>query len=809
MGKYKNKKYNSIAVLGSGVMGSQIAAVFANANIRVYLFDKDNYAKKNIAKLSTISPLPLVSEQKKSYIIACNYKQHLANISKCDLIIEAIVEDLVIKKELFATIDDYLKDDVVIASNTSSLSINTLATSFNKHSHRFCGIHFFNPPRYMSLVELIKPQKCDDFMLDLEVFLTTELGKNILYAKDSAGFIANRIGVFSLASVIYRAKEFNLSFDTVDALTGKLINRSKSASFRTADLVGLDVLLRVFNEFYNKHTIDPWRDYFIAPNWLIKLVENKQLGQKTSAGIYKKQNKDILAYNIANESYEKTSYKIDKSVKNLLKTTPISQQIQALSTNQHPQAQFLYAIIKDLCLYASYHLNDIATTPLDIDTALRWGYGWQLGIFAYWQQNNINDTLELLAQNEQKQKEHKYIADWLQWCPEFYNKDKTWHPKTRLLVNISKAKVYKRQLYRSYFLNQCEDEEFGHTIFANDCLRLWHDGDGIAIISFKTKMHTLNYELIISLNKAIDIASSDFEALIIWQQQAPFCAGADLYEIYAGAKLGRTYKTGVISDIKGALLQTVKPQLPKITKLPSISDTISLLQQTLSKLKFCEIPTIAAVEGLALGGGCELLLHCDRRVVASESYIGLVEIGVGVLPAGGGCKEMAYRAYKNNTDGDLFALIAKYFEQIGLASVSNSGENAKQMHYLDSNDIIVPHTKELLYFAKQQAQIMIDNCYRPPDKNTLIKLAGSGVYANLLAQLTNMNIGNYISQHDYHIATYIAKILTGGENMVENTEVGENYLLNLEKKYFLSLLEEPKTQDRIEHMLKTKKPLRN
>ncbi len=785
-------------------MGSQIAAVFANANIQVYLFDQDDYAEKNIAKLSKIKPLPLVSEKKKQYITPCNYKQHLANISKCDLIIEAIVEDLNIKKELFATIDDYLSDDAVIASNTSSLSINTLATSFNKHSSRFCGIHFFNPPRYMSLVELIKVEESDDFMPDIERFLTTELGKNILYAKDSVGFVANRIGVFSLASVIHRALEFKLSFDVVDALTGNLINRSKSASFRTADLVGLDVLLKVFNEFYDKHTTDPWRDYFIPPNWLIKLVESGRLGQKTSVGIYKKQNKDILSYNPENDSYEKTTYKIDKSVKNLLKITSIDKQIQALRNHNHKEAKFLYAIIKDLCLYASYHLNDIATTPLDIDTALRWGYGWQLGIFAYWQQNNIQNTLALLTQ-----KEEKHTASWLQSCPEFYNKDKTWHPKTKSLVNFSKANTYKRQLYRSYFLNQCDDAEFGQTIFANDYLRLWHDNDNIAIISFKTKMNVLSYELITSLNKAIDIANDDFDALIIWQQQAPFCAGADLYEIYAGAKLGRTYKTGVISSIKGTLLQVIKPDLPKITNLPSISDTISLLQQTLSKLKFCSIPTIAAVEGLALGGGCEVLLHCDKRVVASESYIGLVEIGVGVLPAGGGCKEMAYRAYKNSIGGDLFTLIAKYFEQIGLASVSSSAEDARQMHYLDTGDIIVAHAKELLYFAKQQAQLMIDNCYRPPNKNNLIKLAGSGVYANLLSQLTNMSVGGYISKHDYHIASYIAKILTGGGNMAENTEVDEDYLLNLEKEYFLTLLEESKTKDRIEHMLKTKKPLRN
>lgn len=795
------RKFNQIAILGSGVMGSQIAAVFANARLAVYLFDQADLAQKNLHKLPQLKPSALVVKERLSLITPCCYETDLAQLKQCDLIIEAVVEDLAIKQALFAEIEPFLNKAVIVASNTSSLSIATLAKGFSHHQ-RFCGIHFFNPVRYLSLVELVLPGKQTDFATDLEYFLSAELGKNILYVYDTAGFIANRIGVFSLASCLYHAQRFGLDFDTVDALTGKRLKRAKSATFRTADLVGLDILVKVFNEFYNKHNQDAWRHYFLVPDWLVQLVENGQLGQKTKAGIYQKQGAQIEVYNPQTKLYQQANYHIDPTVEKILNNTPAQQQLQALKNCTQPQAQFLYAILKDLCLYASFHLQSIANTPLDIDLALRWGYGWQLGIFAYWQQNGIQTTLASFLEDTSP----TLVAGWLSNCQTFYQADAIYHPKTQKFSTLFDADLYRKQLHRTQLLNPFYEVQ-SQAIIVNEVLHYYHEDDGIGIVRFKTKMNTLSCALVQSLQAVITHAEANFDALLIYQDGTSFCAGANLYEIYAGAKIGRFKHRSLMSSIKSTLWQKIKPNLPKISHLPPIDEVIKLLQQTLEKLKFCRIPTIAVVEGLALGGGCELLLHCDRRVVAQESYIGLVEIGVGLLPAGGGCKEMALRAHKNTPADDLLPLISQYFKQIGLAQVSGSAQEAYTMGYLDDRDLIVSSPLELLYHAKQLAKLMVENHYRPPQK-TPIRLAGSGIYGSLLTELSNMKIGKHISEHDYHIASLIAKTLTGGQ-VGENQLVDSDYLLNLEREHFLSLLKTDKTQARIEYMLTKNKALRN
>ncbi len=793
-------KINQVAILGSGVMGVQIAGVFANANIPTLLFGYQQHVLDDLEKIKNFKPAALTQPRQKVWISVASFEEDLNKLKDCDLVIEAIVEDIDAKQALFEKIIPHLNSKVVLATNTSSLSVNQISKKLGDFKSQFCGIHFFNPPRYMPLIELIPTKGMDKEILDnLEGFFTSELGKNILYAKDESGFIANRIGVFSIASCIYHAQRLSLGFDTVDALTGVRLKRPKSATFRTADLVGLDILKHVLEQFKRAHTNDPWHHYFQTPKWLNAMVERHTLGEKTKGGIYKKEDGIIKAYQLDSQSYVEANYSIDKSVKEILKKD-VSKQLALLKVNKHPQAQFLYSVIKDTCLYSAYHLKDIAHSIRDIDWALHWGFSWEIGIFEYWQANGIGQSLALFSLDS----ENVSMPNWLSDVSNFYTEGGAYSPIDKSYLTYSKHSVYERQLYRPTLLGEQTTKQT-QTIFENDSVRFFHEDDGISIFSLKTKLHTLNLEVINSLIKAVEISENDFKAMIIWQDSAPFCAGANLYEVVAGAKIGMIDHQNLITSFKKKAWQLLKPNLPSIENLKPISEVVELLQQALMSLKYSKIPTIAVVEGLALGGGCELMLHCDSRVVHTESYIGLVEIGVGLLPAGGGCKEMARRAAKHK---DMFAALAQYFEQIGLAKVSKSAEQALEMGYLDDNDLIIAQRLELLYFAKQKAQLLIDQNYRPEDQNQTFKVGGATAKANILAQLTNMKTGEFISEHDNLIAEKIADVICGGE-LESSTKVDSQYLLDLEKTHFVELLKEDKTQDRIEHMLIKHKPLRN
>ena len=793
-------KINKVAILGNGVMGSQIAAIFANANIPTLLFGYESHIDGTIERITKFKPKALTHIDKKLWIKPLSFENDLSHLLECDIVIEAIIEDLPAKQSLFAKILPFLQEDAILASNTSSLSINDIGQHLDNFKSNFCGIHFFNPPRYMSLVELIPSNHTDKEILNtLEEFLTSELGKNIIHAKDTTGFIANRIGVFSLASCIHHANRFSMDFDTVDALTGTKIFHQKSATFRTADLVGLDTLKHIFEHFHDDLTNDPWRHYFKTPNWLNDLVDSKSLGEKTKIGIYKKDQDGIKAYRPKTKDYTTVDYKVDESVKKILKQDK-SKWIDLLKNNLHPHAQFLYYVIKDTCLYSAYHLPKIGRSCRDVDWALHWGFGWDLGIFELWQSNGIQQSNETFLSDGEDYLESKWIYD----VKSFYSNEGAYNPTTKGYVIPPDHCVYERQLYRPT-LNGEPEFSTRKIIFENNSSVLFHEDDEIAIFSSKTKLHTLNLELIHSLKNAIEIAEKEFKAIIIWQSLPPFSAGANLYEIVATAKLGMIDHQNLYTRIKQKAWHLLQPNLPDVEHLVPINEVIDLLQETLMSLKYSNIPVIAAVEGLAIGGGCELLLHCDRRVVHSESYIGLVEIGVGLLPAGGGCKEMVRRANKYN---DNHKTLIRYFEQIALGKISDSASMALDMGYLDNNDVIVPQRLELLYFAKHQAKQMISQNYRPENRDEHIKIAGESTKANILARLTNMKYGGFISSYDFIIAEKIADVICGGA-LDANTEVNSEYLLSLEKKHFIELLREDKTQERIEHMLIKHKPLKN
>lgn len=779
------------AVLGAGVMGAQIAAHLANAGVQPVLFDlaaegrdKNGIVRKALDGLAKLEPSPLATKSVLERITAANYDEDLALLSGCDLVIEAISERMDWKKSLFDKVAPHLAPHAIFASNTSGLSITELSKVLPEAIRpRFCGIHFFNPPRYMRLVEIIPTAATDPAIVDdLEAFLTTTLGKGVIRAKDTPNFVANRVGVFSILATMHHTLAFKLGFDEVDALTGPAIGRAKSATYRTADVVGLDTMAHVVKTMHDTLASDPWHPHYKAPEWLAALIAKGALGQKTKAGIFMKKGKEILVLDVAKQDYRPSAGAIAEEVQAILKEKSPAQQFAKLRASQHPQAQFLWAIFRDLFHYCAVHLAEISHCARDVDFAIRWGFGWKMGPFELWQAAGWQQVAGWIAEDiaagrtMAKAPLPGWVTDGRQGVhgPQgsFSAADDTMHSRSTL-------PVYARQLFPELVLGE-KPADKGTTIFEDEGVRLWHQGDGIAIVSIKSKMHSLGSEVLAGLNRAIDEAEKNFDALVIWHE-APFAVGANLKAALESLKAG---------------------------KYAEFEQMVALFQQTSQRLKYSLVPTVAAVEGMALGGGCEFVMHSQRVVAALESYIGLVEVGVGLLPAGAGLKEIAQRTQAWAKGGDAFPELGRVFRQIAMGEVSKSAEHAREMGYLKPSDVVVFHPAELLYVAKQQARAMAESGHRPPLAPARIAVAGATGIATLRMMLVNMKEGGFISEHDYEIGSRIATILCGGE-LEPGSLVDEKWLLDLERHHFLELAKTEKTQARIEHMLKTGKPLRN
>ncbi|WP_024867960.1 3-hydroxyacyl-CoA dehydrogenase/enoyl-CoA hydratase family protein [Pseudoxanthomonas suwonensis] len=780
------------AVLGAGVMGAQIAAHLTNAGVDTVLFDlaakegpADGVVLKAIANLGKLSPAPLASRKLAEAITPANYDTGLEQLRDCDLIIEAIAERMDWKQDLYRKIAPFVNDTAVLASNTSGLGINALAGVLPEQlRHRFCGVHFFNPPRYMHLAELIPADTTDKAVLEgLETFLTTHLGKGVVYAKDTPNFIGNRIGVFSILSVIHHTRQFGLGFDEVDALTGPLVGRPKSATYRTSDVVGLDTMAHVIKTMADTLPQDPWHKYFQSPDWLQALIAKGALGQKAGAGIFRKVGKDIVVLDLEKQDYRPADRKAADEVVEILKTRNPAEKFAKLRESQHPQAQFLWAAFRDLFHYSAYHLADIADTARDVDLAIRWGYGWSLGPFETWQAAGWKQVAQWIADDiaAGKAMSDAPLPAWvLDGREGVHAAEGSYSPASNTLVPRSSLAVYKRQRFPDPLLGEKFDQ--GTTVYENEGVRMWHDGDGIAVVSFKTKMNTVSDHVLNGLQEAISIAERDFQGLVIWQQKEPFSAGADL----AGA-LG--------------LLQA--------GKVDQFEEMVANFQRTSQRIKYALVPVVAAVRGLALGGGCEFQMHSARTVAHLESYIGLVEAGVGLLPAGGGLKELAARASRAaGPGGDVFAELKKTFETVAMAKVSTSAVEAKELGLLRPTDRIVFNAYELLHVAKAEARNLAEGGYRPPLPERRIQVAGDVGIATFRMLLVNMLEGRFISPYDDEIATRIATVVSGGE-VDRGSLVDEEWLLRLERRHFVELAQQEKTQARIGHMLKTGKPLRN
>lgn len=785
MSDYRFKK---VAVLGAGVMGAQIAAHLANANVPVVLFDlaaegndKNAVVNKALVNLSKLSPAPLASKSVAQHIIPANYDEHLEQLKDCDLIIEAIAERLDWKKSLYAKILPHVSKSAILASNTSGLSINSLSEVLDESlHHRFCGLHFFNPPRYMHLVELIPCSKTDtEVLTSLESFLVSNLGKGVVYAKDTPNFIGNRIGVFSILSVLHHTEQFKMGFDEVDALTGPLIGRPKSATYRTCDVVGLDTMSHVIKTMADTLPNDPWHNYFKTPEFLQTLIDNKALGQKTGAGIFKKVGKEIQVLDLATKSYRTSNASVAPEVLAILKDKNPKSKFKALRASEHPQAQFLWACFRDLFHYCAFHLADIAETARELDFAIRWGYGWQMGPLELWQAADWQQVSEWINEDiaAGKAMGSSALPEWTKGIQGVHGMHGSFNASNKTYQPRSSNPVYLRQRFPDSLLG--EHFATGETSFENDFVRLWHDGDGIGVLSFKSKMNTISDGILAGVQEAISIAEKQFQGLVIWQTKEPFSAGADLSGALASLQEGR------IDDFRAMVAE---------------------FQATSMRIKYAQIPVVAAVRGLALGGGCEFQMHAARTVFALESYIGLVEAGVGLLPAGGGLKEIATRV--GLAGGDVFAGLKPYFETIAMGKVSASAVDAKEMKLARESDIVAFNAYELLHIAKAQAKAMAESAYRPPMLAKNIPVAGSIGIATFKMMLVNMLAGGFISEHDMDVSTRIATVLCGGD-VDRGTLVDEQWLLNLEREHFVDLALMPKTQERIAYMLKNGKPLRN
>ncbi len=787
-----------VAVLGAGVMGAQIAAHCVNARVPVVLFDlpakegpKNGIVLRAIENLKKLSPAPLGNKDHAALIEVANYEDNLDVLKECDLIIEAIAERMDWKHDLYKKVAPHIAPNAIFASNTSGLSITALSEGFDDElKSRFCGVHFFNPPRYMHLVELIPTESTRPEILDqLEDFLASTLGKGVVRAIDTPNFIANRVGIFGMLATIHEAEKFGLSVDVVDDLTGTKLGRAKSGTFRTADVVGLDTMGHVIKTMQDNLKDDPFFAVYKTPDVLTKLVAVGALGQKAGAGFYKKVGKDILRFDAAKGDYVAGGGKADDLVARILKEKDPVKRMKALHDSTNPQAQFLWSIFRDAFHYIAVHLESIADNARDVDFALRWGFGWNLGPFETWQAAGWQQIATWIKEDIDAGKalSSAPLPAWVfDGRTGVHAADGSYSPAKKVNVARSELAVYQRQAFRAPVLGEgaADGKTAGTTVFEDESVRIWHQNDDVLILSLKTKMRVIGAGVINGLAKAIAEAEKNYKGLVIWSADAAeggaFSAGADLQSMLP------VFMSGGVKAIE-----------PEVAKL----------QQAHQALKYANVPVVAAVAGLALGGGCELMMHAAKRIASIESYIGLVEVGVGLIPAGGGLKEAAVRAAADAKGNDILQFLKNYFTNAATAAVSKSALEAQKMGYLSEDDVIVFNAYELLHVAKVEARAMFDAGYRPP-RQALVPVTGRYGMATISAQLVNMRDGNFISAHDYKLGAMIAEIVSGGD-IEQGSLVNEQWLLDLERKAFMELLNHPKTQERIMGMMQTGKPVRN
>ena len=797
------RNIKKVAVLGSGIMGSGIAAHLAGIGLQVLLLDispkelnEDERSKglsldhpsvqkrvvnDSLTKSLKSKPSPIYNASFASRIKTGTFEHDLHQIAEVDWIIEVVVERLDIKKQVFESVEKHRKPGTLISSNTSGIPIHLMAEGrsddFQQH---FLGTHFFNPARYLRLLELIPGPKTNSETIQFfEHFGRKFLGKSVVVAKDTPAFIGNRIGIFSIQSLFHRVKDLGMTIEEVDKLTGPVIGRPKSATFRTVDVVGLDTLVHVANGIREHCTSDERHELFSLPDFIESMMEANRLGSKTGEGFYKKIKKDgnseILSLELTTGEYRAAKKaKFDtlektKSISNVADRFPI------LINGSDKAGDFYRLVFADLFAYVSHRMGEITDAIYKIDDAMKAGFGWEHGPFEIWDGVGLQAGIELVK------KQNLQLPDWIEELAtnhsSFY---KVVEGKTHYYDTQSKS--YQSIPGREGFilLDNLREKQ---TVYTNKDFSLIDLGEGIVCAEFHSKMNTIGADVLTGLNKAIDIAEERFDGLVVGNQGANFSVGANL---------GMIFMLAVEQEYE------------------ELNAAIAYFQNTMMRMRYSSIPVISAPHGMCLGGGCELSLHADKVVASAETYTGLVEFGVGVIPGGGGTKEMTLRAsdaFKKN-DVEL-NILREHFLTIAMAKVSTSGHEAFDLGLFEkSKDVIVTNRDEQLSIAKSYARVLADAGYVKPIERTDIKVLGKQALGMFMVGTDSMKAGNYISEYDLLMADKLAYVMSGGD-LSAATTVSERYLLDIEREAFLSLCGQRKTLERIQHMLTTGKPLRN
>ncbi|MFP3387305.1 3-hydroxyacyl-CoA dehydrogenase NAD-binding domain-containing protein [Brevibacillus sp. SIMBA_040] len=800
------RKIRKAAVLGSGVMGAGIAAHLANVGIPTLLLDivprelTEDESKKGLTLADSIvrnriaqsgkdrllkeKPTPLYDKKSIDLITVGNFDDHLSLLSNVDWIIEVVVENLDVKKQVFAQIEAHRKPGTIVTSNTSGVSINEMAEGrsedFRKH---FLGTHFFNPPRYLKLLEIIPSHDTDpaivSFMSD---FGEHVLGKGTVLCKDTPNFIANRIGTYGLQVSIHEMQRIGLGVDEVDALTGPVIGRPKSATFRTLDVVGLDTYVHVAGNVRNKSMDAQEKAIFEVPEFVLQMVEKRMIGQKAGQGFFKQiksaQGKEILALDTQTLEY-RPSIKAKFASLDAAKTAKtLPEKLKALAYGKDKGSEFVWSVLKKVLLYSADKAHEIADDLVAVDQAMKWGFGWELGPFETWDAIGIEKSVARMR--EEGETIPALVEELLaSGKTSFYDKN-----VGRTAV-FSIGDIYKNVKEKKERINLAALKEQGKLIRKNAGAALIDLGDGVACLEFTSPHNALGMDLLQMAHIAAEEVQKNFVGLVIGNQGKNFCVGMNLAM---------------------ALMEAQDENWLELDLL------VTNFHKAGRALRYLHRPVVAAPFGMTLGGGVEVLYLADRVQASAETYLGLVEVGVGLLPGGGGTKEMLFRAMENLPDTgsvpvDSFPLVAKAFETIAMAKVSTSGQEAINLGYLRTTDRISINPDHLLYDAKQLVLSMDKEGYTPPAPRK-IKIIGETGYANLSQNVYAMKKSGYISDHDELIANKIAYVMSGG-NLPAGTEVTEEYILGLEKQAFLELLKTQKTQQRMQHMLTKNKPLRN
>ncbi len=800
-----NRHINKVAVVGSGIMGSGIACHFANIGVEVLLLDivpreltdketakglslKDKIVRNRLvndalAAALKSKPSPIYHKSFANRIKTGNLEDDIAGVSEVDWIIEVVVERLDIKKQVFEKLEAHRKPGTLITSNTSGIPIHFMSegrsADFQQH---FCGTHFFNPPRYLKLFEVIPGPETQKEVLDFLISYGEKfLGKTSVLARDTPAFIGNRIGIFSIMSLFHTIKDLGMTIEEVDKLTGPVIGRPKSATFRTVDVVGLDTLVHVANGIGENCPKDERHELFQLPDYIDKMVKESWLGSKTGQGFYKKVRKDDGSSAIMSLDLDKMEYRAQQKAK--FATLELTKSIDAvidrfpvLVGGKDKAGEFYRKSFGALFAYVSYRIPEITDALFKIDDAMKAGFGWEHGPFQIWDAIGLEKGLELIASSNQT------AAPWVaemkaSGATSFYDvKDGATY-----FYDIP-GKAYKKVPGQDGFII-LDNIRKSKEVFKNSGVVLEDLGDGILNVEFRSKMNTIGGDVLAGLNKAVDLAEKDFQGMVVGNQGPNFSVGANI----------------------GMIFMMAAEQ-----EYDELNMAIKYFQDTMMRMRYSSIPVVAAPHGMTLGGGCELSLHADKVVAAAETYMGLVEFGVGVIPGGGGSKEMTLRAAAHFRKDDVeLNTLREYFLTVATARVSTSAYEAFDLGVLQKGkDVIVVNKDRQIATAKAHAKLMAESGYTKPVPIKDVKVLGKQALGMFLVGTDSMETGRYISDHDKKIANKLAYVMAGGD-LSEASYVSEQYLLDLEREAFLSLCTERKTLERIQHMLKTGKPLRN